>query len=58
MKAAAGLDVDPADCIVFEESHSGVAAALAAGMRALGLTTTHAILQGYHWRFRIFVRRN
>jgi beta-phosphoglucomutase-like phosphatase (HAD superfamily) len=34
--AAAKMHVEPADCIVVEDSPAGVAAAVAAGMRAIG----------------------
>jgi mannitol-1-/sugar-/sorbitol-6-phosphatase len=39
--AAAGLAVDPADCIVIEDAPAGIQAARAADMRVIGLTTTH-----------------
>jgi len=41
LRAAAGLQADPQNCIVFEDSFSGVAAARAAGARVVGVTTTH-----------------
>ncbi len=41
LRAAELLSASPANCIVFEDSHSGIAAARAAGMRAVGLRTTH-----------------
>lgn len=44
LKAASLLGVDPLDCVVFEDSYSGIAAAKAAGMRTVGLRTTHAVL--------------
>lgn len=41
LKAAALLGIDPADCIVFEDSPKGVEAATKAGMRSVVLTTMH-----------------
>ncbi|WP_405493323.1 HAD-IA family hydrolase [Streptomyces sp. NBC_00096] len=37
LKGAAALGMDPADCIVFEDSAAGIAAGLAAGMRVIGI---------------------
>jgi mannitol-1-/sugar-/sorbitol-6-phosphatase len=37
LKAAATLGVDPADCVAFEDSAAGLAAARAAGMRTIGV---------------------
>ncbi|MDA5281700.1 HAD-IA family hydrolase [Streptomyces sp. Isolate_45] len=37
LKGAAELGVDPADCVVFEDSGAGIAAGLAAGMRVIGI---------------------
>jgi sugar-phosphatase len=39
--AARRLGVDPARCVVFEDAPAGLAAARAAGMRTVALTTTH-----------------
>jgi len=44
--AAEKLGAAPADCIVLEDSYSGVEAARAAGMRVIGLRTTHDNLPG------------
>lgn len=41
LKAAAKIDRDPAWCVVFEDAHVGVAAARAAGMKVVAVTTTH-----------------
>ncbi|MGC5013284.1 HAD family hydrolase [Streptosporangium sp. DT93] len=40
--AASRLSVDPADCVVFEDSIAGIVAAKAAGMACVGVATTHA----------------
>ncbi|MEU3945200.1 HAD-IA family hydrolase [Streptomyces sp. NPDC029526] len=37
LKGAAELGVDPADCVVFEDSAAGIAAGRAAGMRVVGV---------------------
>ncbi|HWF07340.1 MAG TPA: HAD family phosphatase [Bryobacteraceae bacterium] len=52
--AAQALGVSPADCIVFEDSHAGVAAGLAACMRVVGLATTHDDLSGVSLVIRDF----
>jgi sugar-phosphatase len=43
--AAHQLGVSPAQCIVVEDAPAGVQAAHAAGMSAIGLTTTHTVEQ-------------
>ncbi len=46
LRAACLLGVTPAACVVFEDSLAGIQAARAAGMRTVGLRTTHAELPG------------
>ena len=46
LRSAELLSVAPANCIVFEDSFSGIAAARAAGARIVGLRTTHDMLPG------------
>ncbi|MGC9450855.1 MAG: HAD family hydrolase [Oceanipulchritudo sp.] len=41
LKAASALGADPADCVVFEDTLHGIEAALAGGMKAVALTTSH-----------------
>jgi beta-phosphoglucomutase len=46
LKAAQELGIEPAHCVVFEDSYTGVEAGLAAGMRVVGVSTTHPDLRG------------
>jgi len=46
--AAELLSVAPINCIVFEDSYSGIEAARAAGTRVVGLQTTHRELPDAH----------
>ena len=48
LKAARLLDVPPARCIVMEDSTVGVEAGLRAGMKVVGITTTHTAAELAH----------
>ncbi len=41
IKCAERLHIDPADCLVFEDSPKGTEAALQAGMKCIAITTMH-----------------
>ena len=45
LKGAEALGVAPSDCVVVEDAPIGAAAARAAGMRLIALTTTHRAVQ-------------
>lgn len=45
LKAAAGLGIDPKDCVVFEDAPAGVRAGRAAGMTVIACLTTHTYEQ-------------
>lgn len=46
LRTASLLGVEPANAIVFEDSYTGVEAARAAGMKIVGICTTHVNLPG------------
>jgi len=41
LRSAANLGLDPADCVVFEDSFSGITAAHNAGMKVVGVLSSH-----------------
>ena len=53
LKVAAKLQYPPEQCIVFEDSLSGVASAQAAGCKVVGVTTTHSKEELAHTDFVI-----
>jgi beta-phosphoglucomutase family hydrolase len=54
LTAADRLGVPPEFCVVFEDSYAGVQAGLAAGMRVVGISTTHDDLPGVALSIRDF----
>ena len=50
--AASKLGVSPAGCLVIEDSASGIRAAVAAGMTAVGLCAASHIRDGHDLRLR------
>lgn len=55
LKTADLLGFRPSDCIVFEDSEAGAAAGVAAGMRVVGVSTTHQELPGVRLMIRDFL---
>ena len=45
LKAAARFEVDPKECIVFEDSFNGLRSGLASGARVIGLATTNSVAE-------------
>ncbi len=54
LRAAGLLGAAPCDCVVFEDSFTGIQAARAAGMAVIGVQTTHDELPGVDLEIRDF----
>ena len=54
LKLAEHFDVDPSDCIVFEDSATGVVAGVSAGMKVVGIATSEHWLPGVEVMVRDF----
>lgn len=54
LRAAELLGAEPRECVVFEDSLTGIEAARAAGMAVVGLTTSHEELPGVALAIRDF----
>lgn len=54
LKGAAKLGIDPADCLVFEDSDSGIKSALTAGMRVISVNNSSYKGERILWNIRNF----